>query len=635
MSTTEHPNKMPGSLSIPNSLMEKPVKGSVSRHVLNKIDIFSKPCQPHSHDILFGRGLGVGNHLGNMYYRQLVVPEKPRYKEAASRKEGRQVASYIINAIRRLDPPGRFLVPDSPNQMTWFVARENRVMLKTCQALRETHECKKDMFFTDVRVVDNKLCVFPKKRCFVDSLTEDLRLTAKVSLNGDCLSASDSHATETSMDAVALDEPRDNTIHQNSDVIISASYAPKEEDSREQRRSAEGTAGSAASGNENSNLSIFHQSASVLNQAVQSSHPPQSKFPAVQMGSCASNFIPMNEVENNASEEINPGPVIEQPFSLGLNHNTSMEEPAMKLLFRTIQEKWKKEQLAQELIYLLGSKTVVKNNNAHGVHKLAPQVDEAFMHKTEDGSQAESPPSSDSYGIDVDSNRLRKISSSAPVSVQNSYSANDMGNLLKLKQIKNTTQVYSQIPETCMSSVSSLTSGEEPSTCFNQVQSEKSKKTTFFAIAHASLMKLEESSVAQCKPNASRHYNKLGECHTYNMKMDSGKEYHCSKVISQPLSVISCDDARNSQKQRASENLSDGGKIQNSYKTFIMPLSYIGKSFSGYRLNGLHSVTDETKVVLEELIELKDKGEGAALHLPSVVGSLCQRIIDLEELLSP
>lgn len=610
------------------------MKGSVSRHVLNNIDIFSKPCQPHSHDILFGRGLGVGKHLGNMYYRQLVAPEKPRYKEAVSRKEGRQVASYIINAIRRLDPPGRFLVPDSPNQMTWFVAKENRVMLKTCQALRETYESKKDMFFTDVRVVDNKLLVFPKKRCFVDSLTADLRLTTNVSLNGDCLSALDSHATEASMDDVALDEPRYNTIHQNSDGIISASYAP-EEDSPEQRRSAEGTAGSAASGNENSNLSIFHQSTSILNQAVQSSHPPQSKFPAVKMGSCASNFITRNEVENNASEEVSTGPVIEQPFSLGPNHSTTMEEPEMKLLFRTIQEKWRKEQLAQELIYLLGSKTVVKNNNAHDFHKLAPQVDEAFMHKTEDGFQAESPPSSDSYGIDVDSERLRKISSSAPVSVQNSYSANDMDNLLKLKQIKNTTQVYSQIPETCMSSVSSLTTGEEQPSCFNQVQSKKSKKTTIFAIAHASLMKLEESSVAQCKPNMSRHYNKLGECHTYNMKMDSVKEYHCSKVISQPLSVISCDDARNSQKQRASENLSDGGKIQNSYQTFIMPLSYIGKSFSGHQLNGLHSVTDETKAVLEELIELKDKGEGAALHLPSVVGSLCQRIIDLEELLCP
>ena len=134
-------------------------QSEVNDHDMNKFGSTSKLCHPHPHDVLFGRGNGVGKHFGNMYFHQLVKLGKPKYKDAKGRTNRRRVAIDIIEAIKNLDPPGRFLVPDSLRQNMWYEAAYDRALMKTCQALRENIMPARHVFLTDVTVYNKKLSV--------------------------------------------------------------------------------------------------------------------------------------------------------------------------------------------------------------------------------------------------------------------------------------------------------------------------------------------------------------------------------------------------------------------------------------------------------------------------------------------
>jgi len=131
-------------------------KGTKKRS--NQRDDHGKPCQAHAHDVLFGRGNGVGKHIGNMHFHQLVVPSKKEYRKAKCRGDRRKVAFNIIKQIKNLDPPGRFLIPDGPHQVIWHEVRDHRAMMKTSQALREQVQSNRDPFIK-IKVVDKKICV--------------------------------------------------------------------------------------------------------------------------------------------------------------------------------------------------------------------------------------------------------------------------------------------------------------------------------------------------------------------------------------------------------------------------------------------------------------------------------------------
>merc|ERR1712232_204638 len=63
------------------------------------------------------------------------------------------------------------------------------------------------------------------------------------------------------------------------------------------------------------------------------------------------------------------------------------------------------------------------------------------------------------------------------------------------------------------------------------------------------------------------------------------------------------------------------------HEQVIMPLSYIGKSF-------LHSdaCSDESKFIFQEVADLGQRAKGdAVLYLPSIIGSLCKRVVELEQ----
>jgi len=73
-----------------------------------------------------------------------------------------------------------------------------------------------------------------------------------------------------------------------------------------------------------------------------------------------------------------------------------------------------------------------------------------------------------------------------------------------------------------------------------------------------------------------------------------------------------------SNKQTESKNI-----LPIRHQKVVMPLSYIGQYFANSAL------TDESKYIFEDIADL-GKSEDAFLRLPSIIGSLCERLVDLE-----
>lgn len=90
--------------------------------------------QPNDHDILCGRGSGMNNSPGNIYFRELVRAHRAEYKKAR-RSFKLPITKRIVDLINNLNPPGRFLVRDENNE--WKEYTHEHAMLKTSQALRE------------------------------------------------------------------------------------------------------------------------------------------------------------------------------------------------------------------------------------------------------------------------------------------------------------------------------------------------------------------------------------------------------------------------------------------------------------------------------------------------------------------
>jgi len=103
--------------------------------VTKRADESSVAVEPTVHDILSGRGNYVNNHDGNKNFRALVSSQRVMYV-AAPKEFKPQFAKKIIEALKSLNPPGRFLQQD-PDTKLWYELDEKKAMAKTRQALRE------------------------------------------------------------------------------------------------------------------------------------------------------------------------------------------------------------------------------------------------------------------------------------------------------------------------------------------------------------------------------------------------------------------------------------------------------------------------------------------------------------------
>merc|ERR1712176_1404497 len=90
---------------------------------------------PHAHDVLSGRGGATYKHVGNYTFRYLILLNKAAYV-TCKKSEKIKISRSIVNAIRKQDPPGRFLAYNQESGF-WNDIGDMKAISKTSQALRE------------------------------------------------------------------------------------------------------------------------------------------------------------------------------------------------------------------------------------------------------------------------------------------------------------------------------------------------------------------------------------------------------------------------------------------------------------------------------------------------------------------
>jgi hypothetical protein len=92
---------------------------------------------PNENDVLCGRGGRINSHAGNVQFRDVINSRKKEYLAPSTKKlEKAHIAAAIVNDIRNMDPPGRFLKEDRDTGL-WFDIGDAKAIKKTGQALRE------------------------------------------------------------------------------------------------------------------------------------------------------------------------------------------------------------------------------------------------------------------------------------------------------------------------------------------------------------------------------------------------------------------------------------------------------------------------------------------------------------------
>jgi hypothetical protein len=74
---------------------------------------------PHDNDVLSGRGNFVNYHVGNENFRALVRKHKVAYVACPKPQKGK-FSKMIVDEVRALNPPGRFLKQDEVTKL-WYV----------------------------------------------------------------------------------------------------------------------------------------------------------------------------------------------------------------------------------------------------------------------------------------------------------------------------------------------------------------------------------------------------------------------------------------------------------------------------------------------------------------------------------
>eukprot|EP00542_Grammatophora_oceanica_P003635 CAMPEP_0194068710 /NCGR_PEP_ID=MMETSP0009_2-20130614/87242_1 /TAXON_ID=210454 /ORGANISM="Grammatophora oceanica, Strain CCMP 410" /LENGTH=585 /DNA_ID=CAMNT_0038721833 /DNA_START=148 /DNA_END=1905 /DNA_ORIENTATION=- len=102
-------------------------------------------ADPNKNDVLSGRGGRINAHEGNVQFRDVVNGHKKVYLAKTTKKlEKAHIAAKIVEQIRTMDPPGRFLKEDSGTGLWWDIG-DAKAIKKVGQALREdAQEVRKD-----------------------------------------------------------------------------------------------------------------------------------------------------------------------------------------------------------------------------------------------------------------------------------------------------------------------------------------------------------------------------------------------------------------------------------------------------------------------------------------------------------
>ncbi len=93
---------------------------------------------PNHNDVLSGRGGRINAHPGNVQFRELVKQYRGVYLSNETKKlEKAKIAAQIVEIVRNMDPPGRFL---REGPVAWQEIGDERARKKAGQAMREKAE---------------------------------------------------------------------------------------------------------------------------------------------------------------------------------------------------------------------------------------------------------------------------------------------------------------------------------------------------------------------------------------------------------------------------------------------------------------------------------------------------------------
>lgn len=95
--------------------------------------------QLNPNDVLCGRGSGPNDYSGNIKFRALVMDRRDEYLSTSNRASKAKVAREIVDYVKCMNPPGRFLeqVENNKNTPLWRIVTEEKALEKAKQALRQ------------------------------------------------------------------------------------------------------------------------------------------------------------------------------------------------------------------------------------------------------------------------------------------------------------------------------------------------------------------------------------------------------------------------------------------------------------------------------------------------------------------
>ena len=91
---------------------------------------------PTENDVLLGRGAGVNRHIGNVNFREIVKHRQEDYVDAETNIKKYLIVMDILQHIKSLNPPGRFVTQDAKTGL-WQDVGDEKARKKIGQGLRE------------------------------------------------------------------------------------------------------------------------------------------------------------------------------------------------------------------------------------------------------------------------------------------------------------------------------------------------------------------------------------------------------------------------------------------------------------------------------------------------------------------
>merc|ERR1712151_683204 len=94
--------------------------------------------QLNPNDVLCGRGSGPNDYSGNIKFRALVMDRRDEYLSTSNRASKAKVAREIVEYVKRMNPPGRFLEQvegsgvnnNGKNSPLWRIVSEEKALEK-------------------------------------------------------------------------------------------------------------------------------------------------------------------------------------------------------------------------------------------------------------------------------------------------------------------------------------------------------------------------------------------------------------------------------------------------------------------------------------------------------------------------